>query len=92
MLFYTLWRIPKFSQTKGIMNIQTIVVSFISVAFVVVKLKIFKVLDTNLAPMMCPFPGLFRPLHPQIWYDFAEIFTRDGTLADKNSLSNLSKI
>ena len=42
--------------------------------------------------MKWPFLGLFRPLHPQIWSDFAEIFTRDSTLANKNSLNNLSKI
>ena len=58
----------------------------------VANLKIFEVLHTNSAPMKCPFLGLFRPLHPQIWSDFVAIFTRNSTLADKNSLNNLSKI
>ena len=47
-------------------------VSFISIALVVVKLKIFKILHTFLT---------------QIWSSFAEIFSRDSISAEKSSVS-----
>ena len=37
--------------------------------------------------MKWPFMDFFGPLLPQIWPDFAEIFTRDSVLGDKNSVS-----
>ena len=51
------------------------------------QVKIFKVLHTYAASMKWPFMDFFGPLLPQIWPDFAEIFTRDSVLGDKNSVS-----
>ena len=55
-------------------------------AFVVVKLKAFKVFRTDSASMEWPLLGGFRVLTPLIWSKFAKILTRDSTLASKNIL------
>ena len=49
---------PIFPKLK-VLWIYTIVVSFISLAFAVVKLQIFKVLHINSAPMKCPLTSFF---------------------------------
>ena len=51
------------------------------------QVKIFKVLHTYAASMKWPFMAFFWALLPQIRPDFAEIFTRDSVLGDKNSVS-----
>ena len=76
---------PRFAKLKLLW--RYIIVSFISTAFVAVKLKFFKVLHTYAASMKWPFMDFFGPLLPQIRPDFTEIFTRDSVLGDKNSVS-----
>ena len=51
-------------------------VSFISIAFVVVKLKIFKLFRIDSAFMKWPLLGGFGPLLRQILFNVAEILTR----------------
>ena len=77
---------PIFPKLK-VLWIYTIVVSFINLAFVVVKLQIFSFAYQFSTHEMPPLPTFFKP-----WSNFAEIFTSDSTLAGKNSLNNLSKI
>ena len=76
---------PLFAKLKLLW--RYIIVSFISTAFVAVKLKFSKFC----IPMQHPWNGpswiFLGPLLPQIWPDFAEIFTRDSVLGDKNSVS-----
>ena len=60
-------------------------VGFISIAFVVVKLKLFKIFQSFSASMKWLWLGSFWPLLLQIWSNFAEVFTRDSILADKKS-------
>ena len=54
------------------------VVSFISIAFVVGKLKIFKFICIDSAFMKCPLLGFFLALIPpsQILFSLAEILTK----------------
>ena len=63
-----------------------IVVSFISIVFVVVKLKISNVLRTDSASTKWPFLGDFWVLTPPIWSNIAAILTRVSTLANKNTV------
>ena len=63
-----------------------IVVSFISIAFVVVKLKISNVLRTDSASTKWPFLGDFWVLTPPIWSNIAAILTIVSTLANKNTV------
>ena len=63
-----------------------IVVSFISIASVVVKLKISNVLRTDSASTKWPFLGDFWVLTPPIWSNIAAILTRVSTLANKNTV------
>ena len=65
-----------------------IVVSFISIEFVIVKLKISKVLRTDLAATKLSFLGGFWVLTPPIWSNIADIFIRGSTLANKNTVWN----
>ena len=60
-------------------------VGFISIAFVVVKLKLFKIFQSFSASMKWLWLGSFWPLLLQIWSNFAEVFTRDSILVDKKS-------
>ena len=53
-----------------------IVVSLISIAFVVVKLKISKFLRTDSTSTKYPFLGGFWVLAPRIWSNITEILTR----------------
>ena len=61
-----------------------IVVSFIRIAFVVVKLKIPKDLRTDSASTKQAFLGGFWALTFPIWSNIVEIFTRGSTVANKN--------
>ena len=63
-----------------------IVESFISVAFVIVQLKISKVLRTNSASTKQPIIGGFWALTPPIWQNIVKILTRCSVLANKNSV------
>ena len=73
---YTLWVTPQdFAKWKTLLRYISIV-SFISIAFVVVKLKIFKVFRIDSASMKWPLLGGFGPLLPQILFNLAEILTR----------------
>ena len=63
-----------------------IVVSFISIAFVVVKLRISKVLRTNSTSTKQSFLGGFWALTLPIWSNIAEILTRGSALANKNTV------
>ena len=73
---YTLWVTPQdFAKWKTLLRYIS-VVSFISIAFVVVKLKIFKVFRIDSAFMQWPFLRVFGPLLPQILFNLAEILTR----------------
>ena len=51
-------------------------VSFNSIAFVVVKLQIFKIFHTDSACMKWFFFGVFGLLLPQTLVDYVKIFTR----------------
>ena len=59
-------------------------VGFITIAFVVVKLKIFKVLHTNLESNG-PFWQVFGPLFPQILSNIAKILTKGSALSSKQN-------
>ena len=50
-------------------------VSFMSIAYVVVKLESFKVFCTDSASMKWLLFGIFGPLLPQILFDLAETLT-----------------
>ena len=52
--------------------------------FVVVKLKSFKVLRSDLASMKWFFLGVFWALTPPNMVQYSEILTRGSTLASKN--------
>ena len=61
---------------------RLIVVSFISIAFVVAKIKIFKVFRTDSAPTKWPFLGSFWALTPPKYgSNITEILAR-GTIMD----------
>ena len=62
-----------------------IVVSFISIAFVIFKLKVSKILRTDSASTKEPFLGGFWALTPQVWFNVTEILTRGSTLGNKNT-------
>ena len=62
-----------------------VVVSFMSIAFVVVKLKIFRVLGTHSAPMKWPF-WVFLGLSSPRGSNLGEILNRERILADKNTV------
>ena len=73
---HTLWDTPKdFANWKTLLWYIP-VVSFISIAYVVVKFKILKVFYIDSASMEWPFLGLFGPLLPEILFDPAETLTR----------------
>ena len=59
-------------------------VSFISIAFVVVKLNISKFCVPIQHPWNSPFLEVFRTWLSQIWPNVAEILTRVSTLANTN--------
>ena len=72
----TLWvTLQDFAKWKTLRCI--FVISFISIAFVVVKLKFFKLFGIDSASMK-PFLGFFWPFFPKILFSFAEILTRGG--------------
>ena len=66
-----------------------IVVGFISIAFVVVKVKFFKCLWTH--HPWNPF-WVFWALSPTVWSNFPEIFTKNSISRQKHSLNNFSTI
>ena len=66
-------------------------VSFISIAYVVVKFKILKVFYIDSASMEWPFLGLFGPLLPEILFDPAETLTGGSLHEEKQCLKNPSK-
>ena len=59
-------------------------VRFSRKTFVILKLKVFKVLRTNSASMKWPFLGGFGPLLSQIWFTVAQIFVRGSNIANQN--------
>ena len=61
---YTLWVTPQSSAKLNVLWRYIIVVSFISVAFVVLKLKIFKCFRGDAASMKLPLLGGFWALSP----------------------------
>ena len=61
---YALWVTPQSSATLNVLQRYIIMVSFISVAFVIVKLEIFKCFRGNAFLL-------------QIWLEFIEISTKD---------------
>ena len=63
-----------------------IVVNFISIAFVIVKLKISKILRTDSTSTKEPFLGSFWVLTPPVWSNITEILTRGNTLGNKNTV------
>ena len=89
--YYTLW-----IATQDFAKWQTSlywwnwpVVSFISIAYVVVKLKIFKVSCIDSASIKWPFFGFFDPYSPM--FDLAEILTTGKPIRQTHCLKNLSK-
>ena len=89
---YTLWVMPQdFAKWKALLRYIS-VASFISVAFVGVKLKIFKVVRIDPAFMKWPLLGVFGSLLPQIFFNLAEILTRCSVPIRKTQcLKNPSK-
>ena len=72
----TLWVTPQdFAKLKTLLR-YIFVVSFISITYVVLKLKIFKVFWINSASMQWFFLGVFGLLLPLMLFDLAEILTR----------------
>ena len=71
-----------------------IVVSLISIAFVVVKLKISKFLRTDSTSTKCPFLGGFWALAPPIWSNVTKILTRGSKYSSqqKHCLKNFWRI
>ena len=89
---YTLWVTPQdFAKWKTLLSYIS-VVSFISIAFAVVKLEIFKVFRIDSAFMKWPPLGGFGPLVPQMLFNFAKILTRCNVPIRKTQcLKNLTK-
>ena len=82
---YHLWVTNQvFGKNWGLVK-KKIVVSFISITFVAVKLRIFKVCWTNSASMKWSFLGRVWALNPPIWLSLAEIFTGGRLHEDKKS-------
>ena len=72
----TLWVTPQdFAKLKTLLR-YIFVVSFISITYVVLKLKIFKVFWINSASMQWFFLSVFGLLLPLMLFDLAEILTR----------------
>ena len=61
-------------------------VSFITITFVVAKLTFWKFWVPNQHLCINHFWWVFGYLLPQIWFNFAKTCTRNGILADKNSV------
>ena len=76
---YTLWVTPQDSAKWKTLLRYISVVSFLRVAFAVVKLKIF---CTDLASIKWPRffwgEGMFGPLLPKILFDLSEVLNRDS--------------
>ena len=89
---YTLWVMAQdFAKWKTLLRYIS-VVSFISIAFVVVKLKVFKVFRIDSAFMKRPLFGDFGPVLPQILVNLAKILTRCSFSMKKTQrLKNPSK-
>ena len=90
---YTLWVTPQdFAKWNTLLR-YIFVVRFISVAFVVVKLKIFKVFRIDSAFIKWPLLKGFGPLLPQTLFNLAESLTRCSVPIRKaQCLKNSSKL
>ena len=75
-LFHPTSYTSRFCQVKYRTKIYISVVSFISIANMLVKLKVLKVLRIDSASMKLPLFGFFGPLLSQILFALAEILTR----------------
>ena len=91
-LLHSMSYTPTFWQMEDLIKIYISVVSFINIAFVVVKVKIFKVFRIDSAAMKWSLFGGFSALLPQILFGLAEILTR-GSLPERQNqcLKNPSK-
>ena len=92
MASYTLW-VTRQHFDKWITLLRYIsVVSYVNIAFTVVKFKIFKVFRIDSAAMKWSLFGGFSALFPQILFGPAEIVTRGSLLERQNQcLKNPSK-
>ena len=95
---YALWVTPQSSAKLSILWRYIIVVSFISVAFVVVKLKIFKCFRGNAASMKWPHLRGFWALSPanmtQVRWNFDQryVFHKTKTVSEQSfKIKHLSR-
>ena len=93
-LFHPMNYTPGFCQMKDLFNIYIYisVISFISIGYAVVKLKIFKVSWLIQHLWNGPFLGIFWLLFPQILFDLAEILNRVSPIRQTHCLKNPSKL
>ena len=88
---YALWITPQdFVKWKTLL-IHIFVVSSISIAYVVGKLKIFKVSCIDSAFMNWPLFGIFWLLFPQLLFNLDEILLRGSPIRQTHCLKNPSK-
>ena len=91
--FYALWVILQSSTKLNVLWRCIIVVSFISVAFVLSSYKSSNVFVAKQHPWNGPFCGVSAPSLLQIWLELANISTRGTSfIRQRQSLNNLFKI
>ena len=87
---YALWVTPQSSATLNVLQRYIIMVSFISVAFVIVKLEIFKCFRGDAASMKWPLLGGFWALSPAnmtrvCWnFDQRYVFHKTKTVSEQS--------
>ena len=86
---YTLWVTPQHFGKWNTLLRYISVVSFISIAFVFGKLKIFKAFRNDSAAIKWSLLGGFWALLPQLLFDYAEILNRGSLLAQMECTQSL---